>query len=52
MLIFNILILLSALNASNTLMKQQLFELLSAVCLYNNRGYQLALSSFDYSKVS
>ena len=42
---------LSALDTGNTMVKKQVFEMLSGVCLYSSRGYELALSSLEYFKV-
>jgi len=34
------------------MVKKQVFEMLSGVCLYSDRGYQLALSALENFKVS
>ena len=33
-------------------MKKQVFELLSALCVYNSEGYNRALQALDHYKVS
>ncbi|XP_069129228.1 inverted formin-2-like [Argopecten irradians] len=40
-----------ALNISNTLPKKQIFEMMSAICVYNNLGYQAVLTALrDFQK--
>lgn len=34
------------------MVKKQVFELLSALCLYSSRGYYLALDAFENYRVS
>ena len=41
-----------ALDTGNVMVKKQVFEMLSGVCLYSERGYQLALSALENFKVS
>lgn len=41
-----------ALDTGNVMVKKQVFEMLSGVCLYSDRGYQLALSALENFKVS
>ena len=45
-------IFLVALDTGNVMVKKQVFEMLSGVCLYSERGYQLALSALENFKVS
>ena len=44
-------ILILVLDTNNGLVKTQVFELLSALCLYSEDGYQLALDALDDYKV-
>ncbi|XP_064637575.1 inverted formin-2-like isoform X2 [Lineus longissimus] len=44
--------LVSALDTDNVLVKKQVFELLSALCVYSSEGYKLALESLESYKVS
>jgi hypothetical protein len=44
--------LFSALDTTNIQVKKQVFELLSALCVYNAEGYNRALEALDYYKVS
>ena len=44
--------LFSALDTNNVMVKKQVFELLSALCVYSPEGYQLTLSALDSFKVS
>ncbi|XP_033743492.1 inverted formin-2-like [Pecten maximus] len=37
-----------ALNISNTLPKKQIFEMMSAICVYSNLGYEAVLSALGY----
>ncbi len=41
----------TVLDTNNGLVKTQVFELLSALCLYSEDGYQLALDALDDYKV-
>lgn len=41
----------TALDTSNTMIKKQVFELLSALCLYSHEGYQLAIDALENYKV-
>ena len=40
------------LDNRNTMVKKQVFELLSALCLYSSRGYYLALDALENYRVS
>lgn len=40
------------LDSNNRLVKVQMFELFSALCLYSEEGYQLTLDSLQYYKVT
>jgi hypothetical protein len=40
-----------ALDTNNVLVKKQVFELLSALCVYSSDGYKLALDSLESYKV-
>ena len=40
-----------ALDTNNVMVKKQVFELLSALCVYSPEGYQLTLSALDSFKV-
>lgn len=42
----------SALDTNNVMVKKQVFELLSALCVYSSEGYQLTLKALDSFKVS
>ena len=42
---------LSALDTNNVMVKKQVFELLSALCVYSPEGYQLTLNALDSFKV-
>lgn len=42
----------TALDTTNVTVKKQVFELLSALCIYNAEGYARALETLDYYKVS
>ncbi|XP_022091618.1 inverted formin-2-like isoform X2 [Acanthaster planci] len=44
--------LAEALDTNNTLVKKAVFELLSALCLYNEVGYTLAIDALENYKVS
>ncbi|XP_038055713.1 inverted formin-2-like isoform X2 [Patiria miniata] len=44
--------LAEALDTNNTLVKKAVFELLSALCLYNDLGYTLAIDALENYKVS
>ena len=46
------LFLFLALDTSSDQVKKQVFELLSALCVYNAEGYNRALQSLDHYKVS
>ena len=39
-------------DTNNSLVKMQIFELLSGLCLYSEEGYQLALEALSHYKVS
>lgn len=41
----------AALDTNNVTVKKQVFELLSALCAYNNDGYNRALETLDHYKV-
>ena len=41
----------SALNCSDTLPKKQVFEMLSAICVYSHIGYLRVMESLSYVKV-
>jgi len=43
--------LFSALDTNNVMVKKQVFELLSALCVYSNEGYHLTLAALDSFKV-
>ena len=49
-LIYRVLVYL-VLDTNNGLVKTQVFELLSGLCLYSEAGYQLALDALDDYKV-
>lgn len=42
----------TALDTSNTTVKKQVFELLSALCAYSTEGYDRALETLEHYKVS
>lgn len=42
---------ISALSIGNTLLRKQVIEMLSAICVYNSLGYQSVLNALDYFKV-
>lgn len=42
----------AALDTNNTMIKKQVFELLSALCLYSEQGYKLAIDALENYKVS
>lgn len=39
-------------DTTNTVVKKQVIELLSALCVYSNDGYERALSALEHFKVS
>jgi len=41
-----------ALDTTNTVVKKQIIELLSALCVYSTEGYERALSALEHYKVS
>lgn len=43
--------LAGALDTANVIVKKQVFELLSALCVYNEQGYRRALETLDHYKV-
>lgn len=43
--------LVAALDTNNVAVKKQVFELLSALCVYNDEGYARALNTLDHYKV-
>lgn len=45
-------LLVSALDTPNALVKKQVFELLSALCVYNGDGYARALDALEHYKVT
>ena len=45
-------LLFVALDTTNTVVKKQVIELLSALCVYSNDGYERALSALEHYKVS
>jgi hypothetical protein len=42
---------ISALDTSNVTVKKQVFELLSALCVYSPEGYARALDALEFYKV-
>ncbi|KAL4230753.1 hypothetical protein ACF0H5_011128 [Mactra antiquata] len=44
--------LVNALDTNNVMVKKQVFELLSALCVYSSDGYQLTLTALDSFKVA
>lgn len=44
--------LAAALDTNNITVKKQVFELLSALCVYNQEGHARALDTLDHYKVS
>ncbi|XP_053399778.1 inverted formin-2-like isoform X2 [Mercenaria mercenaria] len=44
--------LVTALDTNNVMVKKQVFELLSALCVYSTEGYQLTLAALDSFKVA
>ena len=42
----------SALDTNSSQVKKQVFELLSALCVYNAEGYSRALEALDHYKVT
>ena len=51
-LLMFILVSISALDTNNVMVKKQVFELLSALCVYSVEGYQLTLNALDSFKVN
>lgn len=47
----NCLLFFAALDTTNTVVKKQVIELLSALCVYSNDGYERALSALEHYKV-
>jgi hypothetical protein len=43
--------LFSALDTTNIQVKKQVFELLSALCVYNAEGYNRAIEALEFYKV-
>ena len=43
---------ISALDTNSSQVKKQVFELLSALCVYNAEGYSRALEALDHYKVT
>jgi len=43
--------LVAALDTNNVMVKKQVFELLSALCVYSADGYRLTLAALDSFKV-
>ena len=43
---------MAALDTNNTLLKKQVFELLSALCLYSEKGYERAMDALENYKVT
>lgn len=41
----------AVLDTNNSLVKMQIFELLSGLCLYSEEGYSLALEALSHYKV-
>ena len=41
----------AALDTSNTVVKKQVIELLSALCVYSSEGYDRALHALEHYKV-
>lgn len=50
----NLIIIFSylAMDTTNIMIKKQILELMSAVLMYSENGYQLALDSLSFYKVS
>jgi hypothetical protein len=44
--------LFSALDTTNIQVKKQVFELLSALCVYNAEGYNRAIEALEFYKVN
>ncbi len=44
-------VVFAAFDTSNVMVKKQVFELLSALCVYSNKGYELALDALEAYKV-
>ncbi|XP_068701516.1 inverted formin-2-like isoform X1 [Montipora foliosa] len=44
--------LAKALDTNNTMIKKQVFELLSALCLYSSQGHQLAIDALENYKLT
>ena len=42
----------AALDTNNVMVKKQVFELLSALCVYSGEGYRLTMDALDSFKVS
>lgn len=52
-LIFSIIAFyLTALDSPNVMVKSEVFELMSVLCIYSNDGYQSTLNAIDLIKVS
>lgn len=43
--------LFSALDTDNVTLKKQVFELLSALCVYSEMGYKMAVDALSHYKV-
>ena len=50
--ILNGLIFISALDTNNTMVKRQVFELLSALTVYSPEGYNIAIDALEDFKVN
>lgn len=48
----NKMLFVAALDTNNVVVKKQVFELLSALCVYNAEGYDRALDALEHYKVS
>jgi hypothetical protein len=47
-----LIFIISALDTNNTQVKRQVFELLSALCVYSAEGYNRALEALEHYKTS
>jgi hypothetical protein len=46
-----LMVYVTALDTNNIVVKKQVLELFSALCLYSEDGYNVAMVAFDYFKV-
>lgn len=51
-IIVKLFVFLPALDCDSIIVKKQVFELLSALCVYNSDGYSRALQALEQYKVS